>query len=307
MSANVEAMVREGANAFKAGKRDEARALLTKAVELDPYHEEGWLWLSGAVESPEDQRTCLENVLAINPNNLRAKKGVEYLSGPAVAVSSAPPAPVARATESSVEWGDPADIAAPAPVPPTKEPSPSEYDEWVTGLNLQGFETKAPPPVTAPTPANPFFGYDSDEDAFPPTTATSTAAALPIAPPVSTLATDISDYFTDAEAALPPRRAPAPVNALSFRPPPVDDPFADDLAVPATLPRESLLLDADLDGDGEYFEEGEGELFGFIPREIRATRLPGVRERTPAVYVIGALLLFVFNIGAAVLLAMRFF
>ena len=80
MSANVEAMVREGINAVKAGNKEEGRALLRKAVELDPYNEEGWLWLSGVVESPEDQRTCLENVLSINPNNDRARQGVAYLS-----------------------------------------------------------------------------------------------------------------------------------------------------------------------------------------------------------------------------------
>ena len=53
MSANVEAMVREGVNAFKSGRKDEARALLLKATELDPYNEQAWLWLSGLMdESP---------------------------------------------------------------------------------------------------------------------------------------------------------------------------------------------------------------------------------------------------------------
>ncbi len=56
MSANVEAMVREGINAFKAGRKDEARALLLKATELDQYNEQAWLWLSGLMDTPDDQR-----------------------------------------------------------------------------------------------------------------------------------------------------------------------------------------------------------------------------------------------------------
>ena len=41
MSANVDAMVREGINAYKAGRKEEARALLLKATELDQYNEAG--------------------------------------------------------------------------------------------------------------------------------------------------------------------------------------------------------------------------------------------------------------------------
>ena len=50
MSANVDAMVNEGVNAFKAGRKEEARALLLKATELDQYNEQAWLWLSGLME-----------------------------------------------------------------------------------------------------------------------------------------------------------------------------------------------------------------------------------------------------------------
>ena len=48
MSTNVDAMVREGINAYKAGNHDEARTLLLKATELDQYNEQAWLWLSGS-------------------------------------------------------------------------------------------------------------------------------------------------------------------------------------------------------------------------------------------------------------------
>jgi hypothetical protein len=79
MPANVDAMVRAGVEAYRAGKKAEARTLLERAIELDGYNETAWLWLSAVVESPEEQQTCLENVLTINPNNDRAKQGLKSL------------------------------------------------------------------------------------------------------------------------------------------------------------------------------------------------------------------------------------
>lgn len=81
MAANVDGIVREAIRAYKGGNREEAQALLIKATELDQMHEEAWLWLGAVVETVEDQRVCLENVLYINPNNERALKGMEQLEG----------------------------------------------------------------------------------------------------------------------------------------------------------------------------------------------------------------------------------
>ena len=78
--ATVSSIVREGINLVKAGHKDEAKALLLRAVELDQFNEEAWLWLSGLVDGIDDQITCLENVLAINPKNERARMGLDYLA-----------------------------------------------------------------------------------------------------------------------------------------------------------------------------------------------------------------------------------
>jgi hypothetical protein len=79
MTANVDAMVRAGVEAYRAGKRAEARTLLERALELDNYNELAWMWLSAVVDTPEEQRTCLENVVVINPENERAKQGLRSL------------------------------------------------------------------------------------------------------------------------------------------------------------------------------------------------------------------------------------
>jgi len=80
MTANVDAMVREAIRAYKAGQKAEAHALLLKATELDQMHEQAWMWLSAVVDTPEDQRICLENVIYINPDNENARRGLALLN-----------------------------------------------------------------------------------------------------------------------------------------------------------------------------------------------------------------------------------
>jgi hypothetical protein len=75
----TEDLLNRGIAALKAGRKAEARGLLAQLVEQEPRHELGWLWLSGAVGTDEDRRVCLENVLAINPNNEIAQRGLETL------------------------------------------------------------------------------------------------------------------------------------------------------------------------------------------------------------------------------------
>lgn len=76
---NIDELLQQGIAAIQAGRKEEARQILMQVVELDERNEQGWLWLSGVVESSEDRRVCLENVLAINPNNAHAQAGLEWL------------------------------------------------------------------------------------------------------------------------------------------------------------------------------------------------------------------------------------
>src|SRR5262245_56396749 len=94
--ANVEGMIQEGIAAIKAGRKEDARTLLQKAVDLDELKEQAWLWLSDCGETQEEQQICLENVLSINPNNQKARKGLEALTkqiGQKPAPSPAPSTP----------------------------------------------------------------------------------------------------------------------------------------------------------------------------------------------------------------------
>ena len=90
----IEQLTTEGINAAKAAQqarkerqattttgslRNHARQLLLEAVEKDETNVQAWLWLSTVMDNPDDQLTCLENVLALEPDNVSAQKGMALL------------------------------------------------------------------------------------------------------------------------------------------------------------------------------------------------------------------------------------
>ncbi|MFL5734968.1 MAG: hypothetical protein ACJ78Q_17560 [Chloroflexia bacterium] len=78
--AENERLMRDGQAAAKRGDKALARALLTQLLESDPHHEQAWVWLSGVVTDPQEQQTCLENALIINPKNAQARKGLKAVA-----------------------------------------------------------------------------------------------------------------------------------------------------------------------------------------------------------------------------------
>ncbi len=314
MAANVDAIIREGITAFKAGRKEEARAFLLRAVEVDQYSEQAWLWLSAVVDTPEDQRTCLENVLAINPGNERAHSGLEVLNKPAA--SPPPPAP-SRQNDfpTSVEWAapNPEPLAFTGSTPAAPEISDDEYDDWVANLNL---------PVATAAPATPlagdafsandpfggaFFGSDDEDDDNPLSGGfTPSDSFNPSNSPFSTL--DFETVFGSPEAAAtmpPPPPAPPTSSAPSglMSPSREANPF-DDMDLRGTG------VFAQFEGDTDFSEEeldslNADELFNYIPADIQPTRLPGTRERYPLLLVLGLVLLVVLNAGALALLVYR--
>jgi len=305
MPANVEGMVREGLNAYRAGKKEEARALLLRAVEIDQYNEQAWLWLSAVVESPEEQRTCLENVITINPNNERAKQGLDMLSKKgSAAAPSAGPMPSdedvlagSMISQSGEELPPSIDWAGNAPPPPAtatsssssyfpvNEPSAQEYDSWVANLGL-GANSEQESNTPAPTPPAPSFTtafVDDDEDLFGLDNAavfSGESEAPPRAKPVS----------------KSPVMSPAPRETVSSRPP--SGALLDEIDED-----EDLIADLDEDYDHAQLDKLDPEeMFRYIPKEIKATRLPGTRERYPIPVLIGLIVAILLNIGAIVLL-----
>jgi tetratricopeptide (TPR) repeat protein len=66
----------DGIAAVKAGQRAEARELLLRVVNADENNVRAWLWLSDVVTTLEDREVCLQNVLALDPENEAAQRGL---------------------------------------------------------------------------------------------------------------------------------------------------------------------------------------------------------------------------------------
>lgn len=329
MADNVEAMIAEGKRLFKAKRKDEARVLFNRATEHDPHNAEAWLWLSAVMETYEDQRVCLENVLFIDPTNKQAKQGLRMLAG-----KSGPVMPAAPPASSAPAAGISAPEAAPPPrreVPPTAtssassiflpedEPTSEEYDSWLKGLKL-GNKSSSQGSTDlgalrggggvfdddAFSNADP-FGVDKDDtmfgslpdefdDPFSANTVREDSDEIIGGPFTADL--DIEDLrmmveegFPPPVAASPPTRQASPVGG-----PPVSR--KNQTKAPAQL-------DMDIDDLGYDDDADPGIYFLEIPDGIKATRLPGTDERQPILLMIVLVLLVLANAGAAALLVMK--
>lgn len=63
----LDALLRSAEEAANAGDRARASQALREAALVNPYNEGVWQKLLAVVDSAEDRRVCLENLIAINP------------------------------------------------------------------------------------------------------------------------------------------------------------------------------------------------------------------------------------------------
>lgn len=95
-------LLQDGIAAAKAGQPEQARACLLAIIAQDEHHEQAWLWLSGVVDTPADRRTCLENVLTINPDNQLAQRGLAKLNAQ-LPPTETPPTPAPPPSPAAAE------------------------------------------------------------------------------------------------------------------------------------------------------------------------------------------------------------
>jgi len=333
MVANVEAMVRAGIEAYRGGKPAEARKLLEKAIELDDYNEQAWMWLSAVVDTEEEKRTCLENVIVINPENEEAQRGLKMLGvdgGGAVAQesseSSANPftdtgmadlGDVDFTAETEDDWSAPPTATSSASssyTPP--ETSAGEYDDWVNNLGLGGTgEDTTEPTQDTSTGSSAFptddvsdmFGLDDDDDIFGNTSDPFGSEAQFDEPdPVDSMMSgpfgggdDFDDDFGFNEPSAPATQSePAQQQMVSPGAENIgDDDFFDELDSAEFAGGDFIIGDEAFEDDGQA-DLTPDELFSFIPEEISATRLPGTSQGIGAPQIIITVVLVVLNLGA---------
>jgi hypothetical protein len=168
-------LVEAGIAALKSGRKTDARFLLEQALEVDPQSEQSWLWLSGAVDTDEERRFCLTQVLSINEWNPAAEMGVKELGpGPTRSpitlstTTTSRPAPPAAEAPAWAQWRDQATLteAATEPTPPTAEaPALSQWRQQATS-------TEAATTPESPTAEAPAWSQWRDQAVWTEATAT---------------------------------------------------------------------------------------------------------------------------------------
>ena len=70
-------LMREGHLALSGGHPRRAHRFWREAAMLHPVSEQVWLALLTVVDNEADRQVCLQNIVAINPNNLSARQRLE--------------------------------------------------------------------------------------------------------------------------------------------------------------------------------------------------------------------------------------
>ena len=73
-------LTKQGADAFKAGNKDEARKLLLAAVKQNPDSERAWGWLYNVTKNDKERTHCLNQMLRINPENGKVKELLDQIT-----------------------------------------------------------------------------------------------------------------------------------------------------------------------------------------------------------------------------------
>lgn len=74
----VQELLERGMAAARAGRREEARKAFAYAASLEPDSLEAWLWLGALAEEPRRSMEYLGRALEIDPDSLRAQRGMEW-------------------------------------------------------------------------------------------------------------------------------------------------------------------------------------------------------------------------------------
>ncbi len=146
--AGVDDQIKQAVAALKAGRKAEARSLLEGIVEQDQHHEQAWFYLSAAVDSLEEQEICLENVLAVNPQNVKAQQGLASLRQK----KQQPPASPAAGQTSPPGSGEYDPFANTFDSAPSSAPDDRAFD-WFSGTSQPASPDETPDtdPYAIPT------------------------------------------------------------------------------------------------------------------------------------------------------------
>lgn len=213
-----------------------------------------------------------------------------------------------------VQWGaiETSSASASAPI---NEPGPGEYEAWISNLNIGGNEAEetfgdaiesSEDPAFNAAPfigGDDLFGSDSpfqlDDSIFG-----LDDPAFDSSPESATLGSPFAD-IDESAASSPPPESPPPVPIKSPPMSPVSpvadsrpDPLMESFGLDDSDSAEFGFLDDSAFDDAGFASLEPQEYFAYIPKHIKATRLPGTNEHYPPLLILALVLLFGLNIVA---------
>lgn len=84
-------LMRLGQVSYAEGNRRQAHRFWRRAAMLNPLDEQVWLSLLNVLDNDEDRRVCLQNIVAINPNNIQAQKRLNAFYDDTKPATTTPP------------------------------------------------------------------------------------------------------------------------------------------------------------------------------------------------------------------------
>ncbi len=72
--------LQQGINAAKAGHTQVALDFLKDAIIEEPQNADVWVWIAAIIEDLDKQEIFLKKALEIDPNNIPAQRGIDYLN-----------------------------------------------------------------------------------------------------------------------------------------------------------------------------------------------------------------------------------
>lgn len=111
--AQVASLVSLGRALAEVGQKPWAYRLFARATELDDTNEEAWLWRAGLTDDIKETLSCLNQALALNPENAQAQAGLQWAlaqqasaSGPASPAASEAAAQLVEQGQRLLQEGD---------------------------------------------------------------------------------------------------------------------------------------------------------------------------------------------------------
>jgi CheY-like chemotaxis protein len=139
-SAAHAARLQMGVAAARAHKKARARVLLRAVVEAEPQNEMAWMWLANVAEAPADAASCLEKVLALNPDNQLARSTLERCRSAARARSNGGPAAPVAPTAALADAAKRPDARRSVLV---VDDDPAVRESIATVLQVRGYQARA--------------------------------------------------------------------------------------------------------------------------------------------------------------------